>query len=116
MVQGAGGEPVNIAVVGAGKMGLPLACRFADCGASVIACDRNPLLVAKINEGVSPIDEPGLDELVHRLVSAGRLSATTETSAAAAASEVVVVIVPAVLTVEAEIDTSMLISASREVA
>jgi nucleotide sugar dehydrogenase len=116
MVQGTGGEPVKIAVVGAGKMGLPLACRFADCGATVLACDRNPLLVATINDGVSPIDEPGLDELVHRLVASGRLTATTETAAAVAASEVVVVIVPAVLTPDNEIDTSMLISASREVA
>ncbi len=107
---------MNIAVVGAGKMGLPLACRFADCGGSVIACDRNPSLVATINDGLSPIDEPGLDELVHRTVSAGRLSATTDTVAAAAVSEVVVVIVPAVLTPAREIDTGMLVSASREVA
>ena len=30
---------MNIAVIGAGKMGLPLACVFADHGANVIACD-----------------------------------------------------------------------------
>ena len=51
-----------ITVIGGGKMGLPLACRFAERADSVIVCDINPTVVASINAGVCPIDEPGVPE------------------------------------------------------
>ena len=97
---------MNIALIGAGKMGLPLACVFADRGANVIACDVNPEVVQAINAGKSPIDEPGVQEILQRAVQAGRLSATADTPAAVARSEVVVVIVPVLLTPEKKADTA----------
>ena len=107
---------MKVAVVGAGKMGLPLACQFAHQGASVIACDKNPAVVAAINEGRCLIDEPGVPELLAETVKAGRLRATTDTTAATRESDVVVVIVPAVLTPQRHIDVSILESASRQIA
>jgi len=107
---------MNVAVVGAGKMGLPLACQFAARGAAVTACDRNPAVVDAIQAGRCLIDEPGVPELLQRLVRDGRLRATTDTAEAVAASEVVVVIVPAVLTAERTIDTTHLVSASQQIA
>ncbi len=66
-----------VAVVGAGKMGLPLAAQFASHGWSVIAVDVNPEVVATINAGRSHVgDEPGLAELVSRVHADGRLRAT----------------------------------------
>ena len=57
------GEPGTagtVAVVGAGKMGLPLAAQFASHGWNVIAIDIDPAVVAAINEGRSHIgEEPG---------------------------------------------------------
>ena len=62
------GEPGTagiVAVVGAGKMGLPLAAQFASHGWDVIAVDIDEAVVAAINEGRSHLDEePGVAELV----------------------------------------------------
>lgn len=107
---------MRVAVIGAGKMGLPVACQFAHQGATVIACDINPLLVEAINSGRCPIDEPGVPELLEGGVRSGRLKATTDTTAAVAASEVIVVIVPALLTDGRRADTSILEAASRKIA
>ena len=107
---------MNIAVIGAGKMGLPLACQFANRGGTVIACDVDLALVAAINDGRCLIDEPGVPELLTKAVGGGRLCATTETAAAVSRSDVIVVIVPALLTEQREIDVSILQAATREVA
>ena len=48
---------MKVAVIGAGKMGLPLACQFAARGASVLACDVRQEVVEAINAGRCPIDE-----------------------------------------------------------
>jgi len=107
---------MNIALIGAGKMGLPLACVFADRGGHVIACDANPEVVNAINSGKSPIDEPGIEDILRRAVQAGRLSATGDTSAAVARSESVVVIVPVLLTPEKKADTRIIESVTRQIA
>lgn len=95
---GEGGTAGTVAVVGAGKMGLPLAAQFASHGWDVIAVDIDPKVVASINEGRSHVgDEPGLAELVTRAHDAGRLRATADGSAAAGEADVVVLIVPVML-------------------
>jgi nucleotide sugar dehydrogenase len=95
------GEPGTagtVVVVGAGKMGLPLAVQFAAHGWRVVAVDINPAVVAAINAGRSHVtEEPGLAELVAREVAAGRLTATTDGTAAAREADVVVCIVPVML-------------------
>ncbi len=59
------GTAGRVAVVGAGKMGLPLAAQFADHGWQVTAVDVQQAVVDAINEGRSHVDEePGLAELV----------------------------------------------------
>ncbi len=95
---GEDGTAGTVAVVGAGKMGLPLGAQFASHGWSVIAVDINPDVVATINEGRSHVgDEPGLGELVARVHAAGRLRATLDAAAAARDADVVVLIVPVML-------------------
>ncbi|HMB73306.1 MAG TPA: nucleotide sugar dehydrogenase [Gammaproteobacteria bacterium] len=106
---------MRITVVGGGRMGLPLACVFGKNGAAVTVADIDPVIVATINGGHSPYEEPGLCELMQELHRAGRISATTDTPAAVAESDAVVVIVPAHLTPERDIDFSILKSASASV-
>jgi nucleotide sugar dehydrogenase len=95
------GEPGTVgtvALVGAGKMGLPLAAQFASHGWRVIAVDVNQAVVAAINEGRSHVgEEPGLAEAVADAHVAGRLRATTDGTAAAREADVVVIIVPVML-------------------
>jgi nucleotide sugar dehydrogenase len=95
------GEPGTsgrVAVVGAGKMGLPLAAQFAEHGWHVIAVDVQQAVVDSINEGRSHVpEEPGLAELVRKAHTGGRLRATTDAAAAAREADVVVLIVPVML-------------------
>ena len=95
------GEPGtvgSVALVGAGKMGLPLAAQFASHGWQVTAVDVNPAVVDAINEGHSHVaEEPGLVEAVAEAHASGRLRATTDGTEAARAVDVVVIIVPVML-------------------
>lgn len=67
----------NICVIGVGYVGLVTGTCFADLGNKVVAVDISEDRVAKLKQGIMPIYEPGLAEMVERNVSAGRLSFTT---------------------------------------
>jgi nucleotide sugar dehydrogenase len=114
------GEPGTagrVAVVGAGKMGLPLAAQFASHGWHVTAVDVQESVVAAINEGRSHVaEEPGLAEAVQAAHAAGRLRATSDGGAAARASDVVVLIVPVMLDDEQQPDYRFMDSAVAAVA
>jgi nucleotide sugar dehydrogenase len=105
-----------VAVVGLGKIGLPLAIQYVRAGFRVVGCDINEQVVSGINAGVSHVhEEPGLEEAVASAVAEGLLSATTDTSAGVRAVDVVVVIVPVVVKDQGEIDFRSLDSASAAV-
>ena len=88
-------EPLRVAVVGLGKIGLPLAAQYAAKGATVVGCDIDATTVAALNGDRCPVTgEPGLEDALRAARDAGRLTATTDTTAAVAESDVVVVIVP----------------------
>ena len=69
---------MNIAMIGAGYVGLVSGACFAEFGASVTCVDVDATKVARLNDGRMPIYEPGLDELVQRNVEQGRLRFTSE--------------------------------------
>ena len=72
---------MNVSVIGAGKMGLPIAVQMASRGASVWACDVNPDVVRAIAAGDPNVDEPGVRELLRQVLATERLRATTDTAA-----------------------------------
>jgi nucleotide sugar dehydrogenase len=95
---GEDGTAGTVAVVGAGKMGLPLATQFATHGWHVIAVDINPAVVEALNAGRSHVaEEPDLAALVARVHADGLLRATLDGAAAAREADVVVLIVPVML-------------------
>jgi UDPglucose 6-dehydrogenase len=67
----------NICVVGVGYVGLVTSTCFADLGNNVIALDINAERIENLKQGLLPIYEPGLEEMVKRNVAAGRLGFTT---------------------------------------
>ena len=112
----AGQSKYRVAVVGLGKIGLPLAAQFAHAGLEVTGCDISPEVVDAVNAGRSHVkEEPGLEELVAEAVRAGRLSATTDTPGAVSRCDVVVIIVPLMVDEERNIDYRAIDSATRSV-
>src|SRR5206468_2974898 len=69
---------MNICVVGAGYVGLVTGALFADLGNEFVVVDNVPDRVLMLQAGHLPIYEPGLEEMVARNVSDGRLSFTTD--------------------------------------
>lgn len=106
-----------IAVVGLGRIGLPLAAQYASRGLEVTGCDIDASLVEQVAQGGCPYpDEEGLEETLRSAHAAGRLTATTDTTAAVARSKVVVIIVPVGLTAGKRADFTALDAAAQAVA
>lgn len=94
-----------VAIVGLGKIGLPVAVQCASHGRQVIGCDIDARVVSSINAGKAHIhEEPGLETQVPVLVEQGLLSATTDTAAAVSRAGVVIVIVPTMIDDRREIN------------
>jgi nucleotide sugar dehydrogenase len=86
---------LRIAVIGLGKIGLPLAAQYAERGHTVIGVDVNPETVRTVNSGVPPFPgEAHLEEHLARLVPSGRLHATEDYAEAVPGANAVVVVVP----------------------
>ena len=83
---------VTIGVIGLGYVGLPVACIFAEAGFRVVGVDLKADRVAKISAGYCPIEgkEPGLADLLAKVVGEGRLRATTHYADLAAADVVTI--------------------------
>jgi UDP-N-acetyl-D-glucosamine dehydrogenase len=86
---------MRIAVVGLGKIGLPLAVQYAGKGHAVIGVDINQRTVDLINAGLVPFPgEEGLSDRLPALVGRGALPAVTEYAQAVPHADVVVVVAP----------------------
>lgn len=79
---------LRISVIGTGYLGATHAACLAELGFEVIGVDREPEKVARLNAGVAPFAEPGLDDLLQRHVRTGRLRFTNEIGEAAAFADV----------------------------
>lgn len=83
---------MQLSVIGLGKLGSPLAAVLASKGHHVIGVDLNTVFVEKINAGLAPVEESGLQELITQFRK--RLRATTSYDEAIFHSDVTFVIVP----------------------
>ena len=82
----------TLSVIGIGKLGLPLAAYYSSRGYKVVGVDVSQATVDAVNEGISPIYEPGLAELLKD--RHGRLTATTDIKFAVQNSEITFILVP----------------------
>ena len=80
----------TVSIFGLGYIGLPTAAMFANAGLNVIGIDINENIVTTINAGKIHIVEPGLEELVRKVINNGQLKATTK----AVAADVFIIAVP----------------------
>lgn len=85
-------ELKRISVVGLGKLGAPLAACFAWKGFPTFGVDADLDKIEKVNQGITPIYEPGLQDLIQR--SQGRLRGTEDYERAVLNSEITFIVVP----------------------
>ncbi len=102
----------EIAIVGAGYVGLPLARCFAEAGVGVVLVDTDEERVAAINRGETYVEDVP-SEALRPLVEAGTLAATSDYDAARE-TDTVVIALPTPLSVNREPDLSIVLGAVGE--
>jgi len=80
---------VDVAVVGLGRVGLPLALSFADRGLRVIGIDRDSARLAAVRDGRMPFAETGAQELLERVHARGSLALSERVADGARARHIV---------------------------
>jgi len=68
---------MRVAMIGTGYVGLVSGACFSEFGTDVVCVDKDVEKIARLEDGIMPIYEPGLDVLVENNVKAGRLNFTT---------------------------------------
>ena len=71
---------MHVLVIGSGYVGLVAAVGFAEAGHQVLGCDVDAAKIGKLRQGISPIYEPGLEELLQHHQASGRLRFSLEIS------------------------------------
>lgn len=107
---------MNICVIGTGYVGLVTGACFAEFGVDVTCVDVDADKVNKLNKGVIPIYEPGLDTIVEKNVEAGRLRFTTDLAAGVRPARVVFLAVGTPPKADGSPDMSFYQQAAKDVA
>ena len=82
----------SVAVIGLGRVGLPLALSFADRGLQVLGVDHDRALIDSIRAGRMPFSEAGTQELLDRVADTGRLELAERAADAAQSDDIVITI------------------------
>jgi UDPglucose 6-dehydrogenase len=107
---------MDISIIGSGYVGLVTGACFADVGHNVIGVDNDPRKVEALQAGRIPIYEPGLEEVVHRNVSAKRLRFTGSIKEGVDNSQIVFIAVPTPQQPDGSVDLSFIEQVAREIA
>ncbi len=105
---------MRISIIGTGYVGTVTGTCFAHMGYEVICVDVDPERVKKINEGVPPIYEEGLEELL-RAHAGKNLKATLDYDAAIANTDISFICVPTPTDADGKIDLRFVREASRSI-
>src|SRR3984893_13030731 len=107
---------MDISIIGSGDVGLVTGACFADVGHNVICIDNDPQKVKTLQAGRVPIYEPGLEEIIHRNVSAHRLRFSGSIKEGVDNSQIVFIAVPTPQLPNGDVDLSFIEKVSREIA
>ncbi|HZM04988.1 MAG TPA: UDP-glucose/GDP-mannose dehydrogenase family protein [Candidatus Saccharimonadales bacterium] len=107
---------MKLTLIGTGYVGLVTGTCFAEAGHEVICVDRDAEKVKLLQAGGMPIYEPGLEELVKKNVTAGRLRFSNSTQEGVECSDVIFIAVPTPAQPDGSVDLSFIEAVSREIA
>jgi UDPglucose 6-dehydrogenase len=107
---------MDISIIGSGYVGLVTGACFADVGHNVFCVDNDARKVEALQAGKVPIYEPGLEEVIHRNVSAQRLRFTGSIQEGVDNSQIVFIAVPTPQQPNGEVDLSYIEKVAREIA
>jgi UDPglucose 6-dehydrogenase len=107
---------MKITIIGTGYVGLVTGACLAEVGHQVLCVDNDPRKVELLRSGGIPIYEPGLDELVQRNVTAGRLGFTQSTAEGVEKSDIIFIAVPTPPQADGSVDLSYIEGVAREIA
>src|SRR5246500_1117468 len=107
---------MDISIIGSGYVGLVTGACFADVGHHVICVDNDAEKVKQLKAGQIPIYEPGLEEIIHRNVSAQRLRFTGSIQEGVENSQIVFIAVPTPQQPDGDVDLSFIEKVAREIA
>src|SRR5256714_9941577 len=107
---------MDISIIGSGYVGLVTGACFADGGHNVICVDNDPRKVEALQAGKIPIYEPGLEEVVHRNVSAQRLRFSGSIKEGVDHSQIVFIAVPTPQRPDGDVDRIFLEKVAQKIA
>ncbi len=107
---------MKITIVGTGYVGLVTGTTFAEIGHDVLCVDNDASKIEKLNNGIMPIYEDGLEEMVLANVEAGRLKFSTSVAEGTDFAEVIFIAVGTPPGYQGEANMSYVESVGREVA
>ena len=107
---------MDLCIIGSGYVGLVTGACFAEVGHHVVCVDNDQRKIDMILRGEIPIYEPGLEELVHRNVSAKRLRFTNSIEDGVDNSQVIFIAVPTPPQNDGSVDLTYIERVAREIA
>jgi UDPglucose 6-dehydrogenase len=107
---------MKLTIIGTGYVGLVTGACFAEVGHQVICVDNNLEKVKVLQAGGIPIYEPGLEELVKKNVTQGRLRFSGSTAEGVQGSDVIFIAVPTPPQTDGSVDLSFIEGVAREIA
>jgi UDPglucose 6-dehydrogenase len=107
---------MDLAIIGSGYVGLVTGACFADVGHNVICVDNDLQKIKLLQAGKVPIYEPGLEEVIHRNVSAQRLRFSGSIQDGVDNAQVIFIAVPTPQQANGDVDLSFLEKVAREIA
>ena len=107
---------MDVSIIGSGYVGLVTGACFAEVGHNVTCVDNDSRKIEILRAGKVPIFEPGLEELIHRNVSAQRLRFTGSVKEGVENSQVVFIAVPTPPQHDGSVDLSFIEKVAREIA
>ena len=107
---------MDISIIGSGYVGLVTGACFADVGHNVTCVDNDQRKVDALQNGQIPIYEPGLEEIVHRNVSAHRLQFTNSIEEGVSRSQIIFIAVPTPPQPDGSVDLTYIERVAREIA